>query len=451
MNAIYCENPKVIWHPHASKLIKKYRTFTMPSGVYRSSVLHVNKNHVTKDNIDKYTIVNPASGETYPMFLIVPCNKCPLCNEKKAQQWSFRALCESFTSKSQAYFITLTYNNAHLPLYGVYPEEIQLFFKRLRTRLDRKGIEHNLRYIAVSEYGHWSKRPHYHIILWNFPEQFDNAYLRLKLIEDSWRRPTGEYNKDGSPVTESIGFAYCVPVINGGINYVMKYMGKREQCPEGMHPTFMLASRKNGGIGSAYAEKLRAFYEANPDTCDMSVLNIYTGQSLTTMLPRYYRMKFMPSCAANYDPNFIRYFKETVRWFETARYIHRTYKLVFKFTYPREFLYLVRMMSKTPYYNPGEVIINDTFVKYYLPQFQSLTVYEDIFYKAFSHAIDSLSTALVFFNPEQVLKHEKSLHMNELQQCAISARMDMREELNLKKASYDVRNKMFQHYRKEKI
>ena len=115
MNNIYCEDPKVIWHPHASKLIQKYRTFTMPSGIYHGSVLHVNKNHVNKNNIDKYTIVNPATGETFPMFLIVPCNKCVLCNEKKAQQWSFRALCESYTSNKQAYFITLTYNNE--PLY----------------------------------------------------------------------------------------------------------------------------------------------------------------------------------------------------------------------------------------------------------------------------------------------------------------------------------------------
>ena len=83
MNNIYCENPKVIWHPHASKLVQKYRTFTMPSGIYHDSVLHVNKNHVNKNNIDKYTIVNPATGETFPMFLIVPCHKCPLCNEKK--------------------------------------------------------------------------------------------------------------------------------------------------------------------------------------------------------------------------------------------------------------------------------------------------------------------------------------------------------------------------------
>lgn len=451
MNNIYCENPKVIWHPHASKLIQKYRTFTMPSGTYHGSVLHVNKNHVNKNNIDKYTIVNPATGETFPMFLIVPCNKCVLCNEKKAQQWSFRALCESYTSNKQAYFITLTYNNEHLPKNGVFPEEIQLFFKRLRTKLDRRGISHNLRYIAVSEYGHWSKRPHYHIILWNFPDNFETAYSRLTLIESCWRRPSGEYNPDGSPVTRSIGFAYCVPVINGGINYVMKYMGKRECAPEGMNPTFMLASRKNGGIGSAYAEQLRAFYEQQPDTCDMSVLNIYTGQSLTTMLPRYYRMKFMPSTSMCYDSNFIKYFKDTVRWFEVARYLHKQYKLPFKFTYPEEYLRLVRMTGKTPYYNPHKTIMNDTFIRYYLPQFCSQTVYEDLYYKAFSYALDCLSTALVFFDSSQVLRHEKSLQMNVLQQAAINARMAMREELNLKKASYDVRDKMYRHYRKEKI
>lgn len=423
----------------------------MPSGVYHGSVLHVNKNHVNKNNIDKYTIVNPATGETFPMFLIVPCNKCALCNEKKAQQWSFRALCESYTSNKQAYFITLTYNNEHLPKNGVFPEEIQLFFKRLRITLDRRGISHNLRYIAVSEYGHWSKRPHYHIILWNFPDNFETSYSRLTLIEKCWRRPTGEYNPDGSPVTRSIGFAYCVPVINGGINYVMKYMGKRECAPEGMNPTFMLASKKNGGIGFAYAEKLRAFYEQQPDTCDMSVLNIYTGQSLTTMLPRYYRMKFMPSTSMCYDPNFIKYFKDTVRWFEIARYLHKQYRFPFKFTYPEEYLRLVRMTGKTPYYNPYKTVVNDTFIKYYLPQFCSQTVYEDLYYKAFSYALDCLSTALVFFDSSQVLKHEKSLQMNSLQQSAINARMSMREELNLKKASYDVREKMNKHYRKEKI
>ena len=109
------------------------------------------------------------------------------------------------------------------------------------------------------------------------------------------------------------------------------------------------------------------------------------------------------------------------------------------------------MTGRTPYYNPHKTIVNDAFIKYYLPQFCSQTVYEDLYYKAFSYALDCLSTALVFFDSSQVLKHEKSLHMNSLQQSAINARMAMREELNLEKASYDVREKMNKHYRKEKI
>jgi hypothetical protein len=95
--------------------------------------------------------------------------------------------------------------------------------------------------------------------------------------------------------------------------------------------------------------------------------------------------------------------------------------------------------------------MNDTFIKYYLPQFCSQTVYEDLYYKSFGYALDCLSTALVFFDSSQVLKHEKSLQMNVLQQAAVNARMAMREELNLRKASYDVREKMNKHYRKEKI
>ena len=90
------------------------------------------------------------------------------CRQQKQRQWLVR-MSEELRQEPNAYFITLTYNNEHLPENGVFPEEIQLFIKRLRTKLDRRGISHNLRYIAVSEYGHWSKRPHYHIILWNFP------------------------------------------------------------------------------------------------------------------------------------------------------------------------------------------------------------------------------------------------------------------------------------------
>lgn len=451
MNNIYCENPSIIWHPHAAQLLAKYRRFSMPSGVYTASVAHVNKDHVTKNNIDKYQIINPDTGETFPMFLLVPCNKCKLCNEKKAQQWSFRALCESFMSKTQAYFITLTYNNAHLPKFGVFPEEVQLFFKRVRIRLDRLNITHNLRYIAVSEYGHYSKRPHYHIILWNFPQEFGNAYSRLKLIEDCWRRPTGEYNPDGSPVTRSIGFAYCVPVLDGGINYVMKYMSKKENCPPGMNSTFLLASKKNGGIGSAYGETLRAHYYAHPDTCDMSVINIYTGQNLTVMLPHYYREKFFPSESKCFNPDFVRNFKLAIKWFNTAEYIHNTYKLPFKFSYPVEYLKLIRATRRAHYYQRVNTEMSYTYVKYYLPQFCNIEVKKDVYARAMHIALDYLAAAFVFWSDDDPEKLAASLARRAIHASAISARMSDRDEVNIQKASYDVERRLYNHYRKEKI
>ncbi|QCS36751.1 replication initiation protein [Tortoise microvirus 1] len=451
MNNIYCENPTVIWHPHAAQLCAKYRTFHMPSGIYTGSVMHVNKNHVTKDNIDQYYVVNPDTGETFPMFLMVPCSKCKLCNEKKAQQWSFRALCESYISTTQAYFITLTYNNEYLPKNGVFPEEIQLFFKRIRIKLDRLNIAHNLRYIAVSEYGHNSKRPHYHIILWNFPDSFSTAYHRLKLIEDCWRRPTGEYNRDGSPVTRSIGFAYCVPVVNGGINYVMKYMSKKEDVPPGMNPCFLLASKKNGGIGSEYARLNYAHYCAHPDTCDMSVINIYTGQCITVMLPRYYREKYFPSESKCFNPDFVRNFKFAIRWFNTAQYIKNYFKLPFKFLYPKDFVNLVKLTRHAHYYQSSRAIMNDYFIKYYIGEFSNPCVKEDIYAKCYHIALEYLAAAISFFDSESVLKLDKSLALGSVYRSALSSRMSDRQEVNIKKASYDIQHKLYKHYRNEKI
>ena len=85
--------------------------------------------------------------------LTAPLLYIELCRKKKSTEWSFRATCENVYSTSQPLFITLTYNNNNLPKHGVFKEEIQLFLKRLRIRLDRKGFKHELRYFAVSEYG----------------------------------------------------------------------------------------------------------------------------------------------------------------------------------------------------------------------------------------------------------------------------------------------------------
>lgn len=314
---ILCSSPVILRNPRLKFLISRYRNYTMNGHEVVLSLDDVSRSFpewifsprrlgVTVDDLDKYFIVDKHTGTIYPIFISVPCGKCLCCRAKSAADWSFRAMCENVHSTSQPLFLTLTYNNAHLPSNGVFKEELQLFFKRLRTALDRKGIEHNIRYFAVAEYGSKSGRPHYHAILWNFPSNsFGSLHQVLTFVERAWSVPTGEYNVDGSPIVSSLGFAYCVPAERGCIGYVMKYMRKPPKVPKGMNNVFFLSSKKGGGIGSKYIRSLIPFYYDNPQVLDISVTDPYSGQTITKKLSGYAKTQIFP-CISRVVDKFTR-------------------------------------------------------------------------------------------------------------------------------------------------
>jgi len=63
-------------------------------------------------------------------------------------------------------FLTLTYNDEHLPEGGtLVKRDLQLFMKRLR-----KEYGEGIRFFACGEYGDRNLRPHYHLILFNSPD-----------------------------------------------------------------------------------------------------------------------------------------------------------------------------------------------------------------------------------------------------------------------------------------
>lgn len=63
-------------------------------------------------------------------------------------------------------FLTLTYDNEHLPANGsLVPRDLTLFLKRLR----KAYAPDKFRYFAVGEYGDKTQRPHYHLAVFNFP------------------------------------------------------------------------------------------------------------------------------------------------------------------------------------------------------------------------------------------------------------------------------------------
>lgn len=104
----------------------------------------------------------------------VPCGKCIGCRLQRSREWANRCMLELEYHKS-AYFVTLTYNDEHvptvyypdpdtgeaLPAHTLRKRDFQLFMKRLRFKFSDQKI----RFFACGEYGPETMRPHYHVIL----------------------------------------------------------------------------------------------------------------------------------------------------------------------------------------------------------------------------------------------------------------------------------------------
>jgi hypothetical protein len=95
--------------------------------------------------------------------MTVPCRQCSGCRAEYSRQWAMRITHEA-SLYLQNSFITLTYNDAHLPKdNSLVKKDFQLFIKRFRKDINPKKI----RYFHCGEYGENFARPHYHAIIFN--------------------------------------------------------------------------------------------------------------------------------------------------------------------------------------------------------------------------------------------------------------------------------------------
>lgn len=96
-----------------------------------------------------------------------PCGNCLPCLITRRRVWTQRIVSEASLWPSNA-FVTLTYDDDHLPDFGVSTSEHQSFMKNLRTQWhDATGCF--FRFYMCGEYGEKTFRPHYHYALFNFP------------------------------------------------------------------------------------------------------------------------------------------------------------------------------------------------------------------------------------------------------------------------------------------
>lgn len=124
------------------------------------------------------------------------CGKCEICRIEKSKEWAIKAHCENQCWK-QSCFLTLTYDNQHLPNHRKLSRaDMQSFWKRLRyyyqgadeipTNIledmfganSRRKNKKPIRYINCGEYGPKTKRPHYHAVVFNFKPEDLRRYMR---------------------------------------------------------------------------------------------------------------------------------------------------------------------------------------------------------------------------------------------------------------------------------
>lgn len=129
-------------------------------------------------------------------FVEVGCGKCLECKQQQSSMWSDRCVFEAMQHEHN-YFLTLTYDDLHVPLDGCLKQEhMQKFLKRLRKYFSEKLNQNNIRYFYVAEYGGNSLRPHYHLILFNC--YIPDLSSTFELLEAD-----GRYHKHNRPGSRS--------------------------------------------------------------------------------------------------------------------------------------------------------------------------------------------------------------------------------------------------------
>lgn len=234
-------------------------------------------------------------------WIQIPCGQCIECRLQRSRQWANRCMLELQYHKS-SYFVTLTYDNDHLPTNEVINEDtgevnynatlvkkdFQDFMKRLRRAYEYQGNKNKLRFFACGEYGSETKRPHFHVIIFGLELPREDLHLYKRnfngdllfnsdLISKCW--------KQGFSVVGDVTWESCAYVAR----YIMKkHLGKESDFYDryGIEPEFTLMSRKPGIA--------RQYYDEHKDDLFLSdFVSIPTKDgALQVYPPAYYEKLF---------------------------------------------------------------------------------------------------------------------------------------------------------------
>lgn len=262
-----------------------------------------------KNNIKEVydNTVSPYADQVLYEFKEIPCGHCIGCRLDYSRQWADRCMLEMKQHK-QSYFVTLTYNDEHLPLNqfididsgechniaSLQKRDFQLFMKRLRKNYK---FNNKLRFFAAGEYGDKSLRPHYHAIIFGLVLDDLELYSQNALGQSLY---TSKFMESVWPY----GFVVIAPASWETCAYVARYMLKKQKGESSdiyekynFEPEFSLMSRKPG-LGREF------WNERGSSMFDTDCIYISTPDGGRKFYPsRYYKKLF----EAFDEEQFLRY------------------------------------------------------------------------------------------------------------------------------------------------
>lgn len=173
----------------------------------------------------------------------LPCGQCIQCRLDYARQWAVRCVHESKMHEKNC-FVTLTYDDEHLKSPKLIYRDFQLFAKSLR-KLQNDPIG----YFVTGEYGDKTKRPHWHVLIFNwapadgmhkYTSELGDRVCESKTLGRLWKHGLSEY---GSVTFKSA--AYCA-----------RYAAKKLVHGSDGHEYEPISKKSNKhAIGKAWLEK----------------------------------------------------------------------------------------------------------------------------------------------------------------------------------------------------
>lgn len=231
----------------------------------------------------------------------VACGRCQGCRRDHAVSWALR-MCGEMRMHSQNCFITLTYNDEHLPKNkSLSVRDWQLFHKRARSKIKKP-----FKFYHAGEYGEEDWRPHDHAMIfgYDFPEKefykwspTGHAIYRSPLLEELW-----------SVDSSSLGFSSIQDACFETAAYVARYVLKKRTNPAGaLGPgpaDFHYKGRKpeystmSNGIGRSYYDRYKEELFRHG--------HLKTPGGHTYPIPRYYRNLMKEDDPARAEGIFLR-------------------------------------------------------------------------------------------------------------------------------------------------